>query len=106
VVKVDTQGHERRVFAGMGEALQAGGIRDMVYEEEAGYPAPSHAALENAGYAVFAFAEHLSGPRIIAPTKLLAPKRSYEVLPSYLATRDVARAKELFAHPGWQCLQG
>jgi FkbM family methyltransferase len=106
VVKVDTQGHERRVFAGMGEALHAGGVRDIVYEEEAGYPAPSHAALENAGYAIFAFAERLSGPRMIAPTQLTAPKRSYEVLPSYLATRDVPRAKALFARPGWHCLHG
>src|ERR1700676_2805360 len=106
VVKVDTQGHERRVFAGMGEGLSSGRIRDIVYEEEAGYPAPSHAALENAGYAILAFAELLSGPRIISPSQLSAPKRSYEVLPSYLATRDVPRAKELLARPGWQCLHG
>jgi len=106
VIKVDTQGHEDRVFAGMGEGLHAGRIRDIVYEEEAGYPAQSHAALEGAGYSIFAFEERLSGPRMMAPTEMTAPKRPYEVLPSYLATRDAARAKELLSQPGWLCLRG
>jgi FkbM family methyltransferase len=106
VVKVDTQGHEHRVFAGMGEALRDKRIRDIVYEEESGYPAPSHSVLEKAGYAICAFEERLSGPRIVGAAEGSAPKRSYEVLPSYLATRDFQRARELFSLRGWQCLRG
>jgi len=106
VVKVDTESHEERVFAGMGGALKEGRIRDILFEEEKPYPAASHAALRNAGYAIFACEERLSGPRLAPPEKLAAPKRRYDVLPNYLATRSPDRVKALLSTSGWQCLRG
>ena len=100
------EGGDFGVFAGIGDALACGRIRDIVYEEEAGYPAQSHTLLENAGYTIFAFQERLRGPEILPATAMTAPKRFYEVLPSYLATRDLPRARKLLARPGWQCLIG
>jgi FkbM family methyltransferase len=106
VVKVDTESHEECVFAGMGGALKEGRIRDILFEEQKPYPAASHAALRNAGYAIFACEERLSGPRLVPPEKLTAPKRRYDILPNYLATRNPDRVKGLLSPSGWQCLRG
>jgi len=62
--------------------------------------------LESAGYAVFAFEEQLSGPRIVAATSARRLKRPYDIPPSYLATRDPDRARHLLSRKGWQSLQG
>jgi FkbM family methyltransferase len=106
VVKVDAEWHEAAIFDGMAEHLHSGRIRDIVYEENAGYPAPSHKVLESAGYTVFAFEEQLSGPRMDAPTSVRGVKRPYDIAPSYLATRDPDRARHLFSRKGWQSLRG
>jgi FkbM family methyltransferase len=106
VVKVDAEGHEAAIFAGMGYRLRSAKIRDIVYEENAGYPAPSHDALESAGYTLFAFREQLSGPQIVAATSKPLVKRAYDIPPSYLATRDPERARRLLARKGWQSLRG
>lgn len=105
VVKVDAEGHETAIFEGMAEHLSSRRIRDIVYEENAGYPAASHKRLEAAGYALFAFEQHLSGPRIIAPTSVRPPKRACDAPPSYLATRDPERARNLLSPRGWQSLK-
>jgi len=102
LVKVDAEGHETAVFAGMRSYL--GRVRDIIYEEFAGYPAPSHAALEAAGYTVFGLEERLFGPHLRAAANGSTVKRSYDILPSYLATLDPARAKRILAAPRWQCL--
>ena len=106
VVKVDTETHEARVFAGMGSALNDGRIRDILFEEEKAYPAASHKVVQSAGYTVFGCEERLSGPRLVPPEQVSGPKRPYDILPNYLATRDAQRAKQLLARPGWQCLRG
>ena len=106
VVKVDAEGHEAAIFAGMAKHLRFGWIRDIVYEENEGYPAASHKVLESAGYAVFAFQEQLSGPRMLAATGNPRVKRPYDIAPSYLATRDPDRARHLLSRKGWQSLQG
>ena len=61
VVKVDAEGHEPAVFGGMSEYL--GCVREIVFEEYAYYPAPSHQVLQRAGYTVFAMEERLRGPQ-------------------------------------------
>lgn len=106
VVKVDTESHEERVFAGMGSALRDGRIRDILFEELRGYPAASHAALQKAGYTIFACEERLTGPRLASPEKVVSLRTPFDLLPNYLATRDVDRARELLSRPGWLCLKG
>ena len=106
VVKVDAEGHEAAIFAGMAKHLRSGRIRDMVYEENAGYPAASHEVLESAGYTLFAFREQLSGPQMVAAASNPGVKRAYDIPPSYLATREPDRARHLLSRKGWQSLQG
>jgi FkbM family methyltransferase len=106
VVKIDAEGHEAAIFAGMAEHLRSGRIRDIVYEENSGYPAASHKVLESAGYTLFAFCEQLSGPQMVAAMSNPRVKRAYDIPPSYLATRDPERARHLLSRKGWQSLQG
>jgi len=106
VVKVDTEGHELQVFAGMADELRAGRIRDLVYEETAGYPAASHAFLEDAGYRIFTVEERLRGPLLVYPADPPQFRRAYEIAPSYIATRQAERLRDLFARTGWPSLAG
>jgi FkbM family methyltransferase len=106
LMKVDAQWHEAAVLAGFGDTLRAGSIRDIVFEEDAGYPSASHKILMDAGYKILWFDQRLSGPLVISPDQKPTGIQSYEVLPSFLATRDESRARKLLAAQGWQCLKG
>jgi FkbM family methyltransferase len=106
LMKIDAQWHEASVLAGFGDALRSGTIRDIVFEEDAPYPAPSHKVLVEAGYKLLWFDQRLSGPVVAPPGEPLKGVQSYEVLPSYLATRDEARVRKLLSPRGWQCLKG
>lgn len=105
LMKIDAQWHEASVLAGFGDGLGAGAIRDIVFEEDAPYPAPSHKVLLEAGYKLLWFDQRLSGPVVISPDARPTGIQSYEVLPSFLATRDESRARALLSHRGWQCLK-
>ena len=104
VVKVDAEGHEPAVFAGMSEYL--GRVREIVFEEYADYPAPSHQALERAGYTVFAMEERLSGPQLRPATNGARVRRAYDIVPSYVATLDAARLRRILGTRRWQSLSG
>src|ERR1700761_1241009 len=86
LMKIDAQWHEASVLAGFGDALRNGAIRDIVFEEDAPYPAPSHKVLLDAGYKLLWFDQRLAGPVVIAPGERLKGIQSYEVMHSYLAT--------------------
>lgn len=101
VLKIDAQWHEAAVLEGAGDHLRSGKIRDIVFEEEAPYPAESHRILQDAGYAIFWFEEHFIGPKMIPPD-WPCKRRSYDILPSYLATKDPKRAERLLSVRGWQ----
>jgi FkbM family methyltransferase len=105
LMKIDAQWHEASVLAGFGDSLRAGAVRDIVFEEDAPYPAPSHKVLLEAGYKLLWFDQRLSGPVVILPDERPKGVQSYEVLPSFLATRDEARARRLLSERGWQCLK-
>ncbi len=106
LMKIDAQWHEASVLAGFGDALRSGAIRDIVFEEDAQYPAPSHKVLLDAGYKLLWFDQRMAGPVVIAADARPKGIESYEVLPSYLATRDEDRARRLLAARGWQSLKG
>jgi FkbM family methyltransferase len=105
LMKIDAQWHEASVLAGFGDSLRAGAVRDIVFEEDAPYPAPSHKVLLEAGYKLLWFDQRLSGPIVISPNARPKGIQSYEVLPSFLATRDESRARRLLSDRGWQCLK-
>ena len=100
LMKVDAQWHEAQVFEGAGEHLRSGKIRDIVFEEESLFPARSHEILLSAGYRIFWFQEHLFGPKVIPPTQS-CKRRDYDIVPSYLATRDPDRALRALSTGGW-----
>jgi FkbM family methyltransferase len=103
VMKVDAQFHEAEVFEGAGGHLRSGKIRDIIFEEEAPFPARSHKILIDAGYRIFWFQEHFRGPRVIPPTEP-CNLREYDIPPSYLATRAPERALTLLSQSGWRVL--
>jgi FkbM family methyltransferase len=103
VLKMDLQSHEAAALKGLGAHLSRGKIRDIIYEEESGYPAKSHDLLKAAGYHIFWFEEHLRGFWIVSPEAKIK-KRSYDILPSFLATVDPARAVSLLDSSGWRSL--
>jgi|SRR5260370_1069810 hypothetical protein len=101
VMKLDVEFHEAQVLKGAGKLLP--NIRDIVFEEIGPYPQESHKILERAGFRIVWFEEHLLGLKMIEPTS--RPKmRSYDTMPSYLASRDCKRAERLLSSPGWQSL--
>lgn len=103
VLKMDLQSHEAAAIKGLGLHLEQHKIRDIVYEEESGFPAESHDLLRAAGYHILWFEEHLTGFWLISPSNRIK-KRPYDILPSFLATMDPARAIDLLGSPGWQSL--
>jgi FkbM family methyltransferase len=102
LMKIDAQWHEEAVLKEFGAHLRAGTIRDIVFEEEAPFPAPSHRILLDAGYTILWFEEHLRGPKIIAPSDKPKNLRPYDMYPSYLATLDPQRAHQRLAPAGWR----
>src|SRR5271165_3243566 len=50
VMKMDVQGSELDVFQGMKQILERGAIRDIVFEELAPFPAPTHKYVKSKGY--------------------------------------------------------
>jgi FkbM family methyltransferase len=102
VMKIDAEGHQAAVLQSVGAHLRSNNIRDIVFEEETKFPAPSHRILQDAGYSLFWFEEHFRGPKIVPPDKQYRPKRPYDIMPSFLATLDPNRAQRLFSNSGWQ----
>ena len=102
--KVDAEGHEPAIFAGMSEYL--GRVREIIFEEYADYPAPSHKALEGAGYTVFATEERLNGPQLRPAKNGARVRRPYDIVPSYVATLDATRLKRILGPRKWYSLSG
>ena len=99
VMKVDVEGHELSVFAGMGALLHL--ARDIVFEESQPYPAHTHKFLEDAGYTLFGLHSTFLGIRLVAPDS-----RNQEVnfAPNFIATLDQKRIENVFRHKGWKSL--
>lgn len=101
VMKVDVEGHELSVFAGMGALLHSKFVRNIVFEEEHPYPAQTHKFLEDAGYTIFGLHSTFRGIRLVAPD---SPNRVVNFAPNFIATLDQGRIVSIFSHYGWKCL--
>ncbi len=102
VMKLDVEGHEAAVLRGGSALLGDERVRDLVYEDHARYPSDVSRMLERLGYAVFAVGATFWGPRLAAAAgPSVVP--NWES-PSYLATRDVERARARLAPRGWRIL--
>ncbi len=100
LVKIDVEGHEPEVLRGAGGLLARGAIRDIVFEDHDAYPSDATTVVEDAGYELISLDNDLWGLRLIAPERRgEAPEWPG---PSYLATRDLARARQRLSPRGWQ----
>jgi FkbM family methyltransferase len=110
VVKVDVEGHEEHVFKGAEDLLKRQRIRDIIFEENYGYPSSASAYLESLGYSVLIIKKSFFGPKLVDPKPLSAEecKKIYMTKwdsISFLATRNPARALERFKERGWLSLR-
>lgn len=103
VMKVDVEGHELRLLRGAQRRLSEGSIRDIVFEDHGRPPTDAMRLLAAHGYSILALARRFSGPRLL-PSGQPAPPPTSEAPPNYLATRDMARARQRLAPAGWQVL--
>jgi FkbM family methyltransferase len=91
IVKMDVQGHELSVLLGMSRLLERRAVRDIVFEEEKPFPAPTHQLLKTIGYSIFGLQGSFAGVQPLPDTQP-AFDPQWGPVPNYLATRDPARA--------------
>jgi FkbM family methyltransferase len=101
VMKMDVQGQELNVLRGTAGFLKRLAVRDIVFEEETLYPAPTHEYLKSFGYTVFGIAETFSGVRLLLNAQ--SPHDpEFGPIPNYLATTDPKRAIEKIKPAMWR----
>jgi FkbM family methyltransferase len=103
VLKLDVEGHELQVLEGGREQLAAHRVRDILVEQQDGYPGPVTALLEDQGYAIFGMRQSLLGPRIVAPDEAIGAR--YLEPPTLIATIDPDRLQRRFRPRGWRALR-
>jgi FkbM family methyltransferase len=101
VLKMDVQGSELAVLQGMTRLLKRKAVRDIVFEEEAPFPASTHKYLKSMGYSIFGLQEQFAGVRCLPDAQpsfdpVIGP------VPNYLATMDPDRAKARLAPAIWR----
>lgn len=101
VLKLDVEGHEEEVLRGATDLLEAGLVRDILFEELQLLPSPVSDELARLGYEIFSLHEGWKGVELNAPE---VPARSWYA-PTYLATLDPARARALIRPDGWRFLR-
>ena len=102
VLKIDVEGHELGVLQGARRLLEAGKIRDLVFEDHAAFPTPTTEFLSARNYSLFRIEKKFSGPALSSPESTSAAPAW--VPPSYLATKNPDRALERMRPRGWRCL--
>jgi FkbM family methyltransferase len=102
LLKIDVEGHELAALEGLGEALAAGRVRDLLFEEHAPLPSPVSEFLSDHGYELFSLRARLDRV-VLGPPGEQAP--SWDA-PTYLATIEPDRARRRARAIGWRCLLG
>jgi FkbM family methyltransferase len=101
ILKMDVQGYELSILKGMAHLLERRAVRDIVFEEEAPFPAPTHEYLKSYGYSIFGIQGFFAGVRGL-PDAQPSFDPEFGPAPNYLATRDVARAQALLKPLLWR----
>ena len=103
LLKIDVEGHELAVLEGSAGRLERGDIRDIIFEEHDPYPTSVTAYLGRHGYQMFQIGKRLWGPFLSDPDGPTV-HNPFEP-PSYLATRDPARARARLRPGRWDILK-
>jgi FkbM family methyltransferase len=101
IVKLDVQSHESSVLQGMSGLLERRAVRDIVFEEEKPFPAPTHQFLKTFGYSIFGLQGSFSSV-LALPESQPAFDAEWGPAPNYLATRDPARVVARFKPILWR----
>jgi FkbM family methyltransferase len=101
ILKMDVQGHELGVLQGMSRLLQRRAVRDIVFEEETAFPAPTHQYLKSYGYSIFGLQGSFVGVRGL-PDAHPRSDPEWGPVPNYLATRDAQRASARLSPTLWR----
>lgn len=101
VVKLDVEGYELEVLRGMERMLRARRVRHIVFEEDGGFPAPTHAFLADMGYESYGIEQHFSGIRFARDRQPLGDPVNGPS-PNYLATTVSEADVSALAAGFWQ----
>lgn len=102
VVKIDVEGHEAAVLAGVRQLLESHAIRDVLFEDFNPFPSAAMSILTASGYTLFRVEKRLLGPVLCDPA---GPPESRWSAPNFLATADAERARSRMRARGWSVLR-
>jgi FkbM family methyltransferase len=103
VMKLDVEGSEQQALAGGSQALRAGRIRHIVFEEHRGPTSEVVRFLQSLGYTVFAIGWSIRKPKL-GPLSDGTLAAEYEA-PSYLATISAREVESRCSTAGWLTLR-
>lgn len=101
VLKIDVQGSELSVLQGMTRLLSRHAVRDIVFEEERIFPAPTHEYVKSQGYSLFGLQECFAGVHCLPDAPPFVDPEIGPV-PNYLATMNPERAKARLGRVMWR----
>ena len=101
VLKMDVQGGELGILQGMRRLLSRHAVRDIIFEEERTFPAPTHECLESNGYSIFGLQERFTGVACL-PNAQPAVDPVMGPSPNYLATLNPERAMAKLGAVMWR----
>jgi FkbM family methyltransferase len=103
-IKMDVEGHELSVLKGAETLLAERRAPHWIFEEHSMYPSPVSAHFEQRGYRVFYLKKCRSHLKLADPKSARASASEWEA-PSFLATLDADRVRQLFGRRGWLALR-
>lgn len=101
VLKMDVQGSELDILEGMTGLLEQRTVRDIVFEEHANFPAPTHRYLQSKGYSILGLQESFAGVDCLADAQPRFDPATGPI-PNYLATVEPDRAKMRMSPRIWR----
>jgi FkbM family methyltransferase len=105
VLKIDIEGHELKAFSASRKTLDAGRVRDIIFEDFEGMTSRLARLLSGAGYTLFGLNKTVFGPALLDTEDKVRRFRSFsnESL-NFLATLDPDRARSRMMKRGFRCL--